>query len=129
MKVDYCWHEGEAIGERKVTVYTNNNTAWWNRCNSYYNSYYNYRNYLYDTNDDVNSDIVETLEDLKDVAHDAKSMLTTGLSTDYIKKSIAYDWSLNDLKNIKLKDKKNYMLVIKEKAVEILQGKKVVYTC
>ena len=80
-------------------------------------------------NTDVSSDIVETLEDLKDVAHDAKSMLTTGLSTDYIKKSIAYDWSLNDLKNIKLKDKKNYMLVIKEKAVEILQGKKVVYTC
>lgn len=129
MKVDYCWHEGEDIEERKVVVYTNNNTGWWDRCNSYYNSYYNYRNYLYDTNNDVSSDVVETLEDLKDVAHDAKSMLTTGLSTDYIKKSIAYDWSLNDLKNIKLKDKKNYMLVIKEKAVEILQGKKVVYTC
>ena len=129
MKVDYCWHEGETIEERKVVVYTNSNTGWWDRCNSYYNSYYNYRNYLHDTNDDVSSDVVETLEDLKDVAHDAKSMLTTGLSTDYIKKSIAYDWSLNDLKNIKLKDKKNYMLVIKEKAVEILQGKKVVYTC
>ena len=56
-------------------------------------------------------------------------MLTTGLSTDYIKKSIAYDWSLKDLKNIKLKDKKSYMLVIKEKAVEILYGKKVVYSC
>ena len=130
MKVDYCWHEGEAIEERKVTIYTNNNTAWWDRC------YYDYgiysgrgRSYVFDTDDDISSDIVETLEDLKDVAHDAKSMLTTGLSTDYIKKSITYDWSLKDLKNIKLKDKKSYMLIIKEKAVEILHGKKVVYTC